>query len=172
MRPVNLVSSAAAIALPQCCCFVLMRHNLQRPPRFIWQTAFYFAWMNFYLRWLLVPGITGFLVSVHKVKSRFTSVFRDKLSGREQTTPSVCNTTYCRTKCSPRMRWGPERMTIIIAECAKAGTVLCETRLTRGTRYGIHDHVVLVRGDTCSCTRHYLCRSGNDGFASTCPEVY
>ncbi|CAM9401930.1 unnamed protein product, partial [Laminaria digitata] len=30
------------------------------------ETAFYFAWMNFYLRWLLVPGIAGFLVSVHK----------------------------------------------------------------------------------------------------------
>lgn len=31
------------------------------------QTAFYFAWMNFYFRWLLVPGIVGLLVTVHKV---------------------------------------------------------------------------------------------------------
>ncbi|CAM9171897.1 unnamed protein product [Scytosiphon promiscuus] len=30
------------------------------------ETAFYFAWMNFYFRWLLVPGIAGLLVTVHK----------------------------------------------------------------------------------------------------------
>lgn len=31
------------------------------------QTAFYFAWMNFYFRWLLVPGVVGLFITVHKV---------------------------------------------------------------------------------------------------------
>ena len=60
---------------------------------FYWQTAFYFAWMNFYLRWLLVPGIAGFLVSVHKVKRRLTSLSLDKKSEREQVAPSACEST-------------------------------------------------------------------------------
>lgn len=53
-----------------------MTHDFELPPAnvlissalvFDKQTAFYFAWMNFYFRWLLVPGIVGLLVTVHKV---------------------------------------------------------------------------------------------------------
>ncbi|CAN0380365.1 unnamed protein product [Ascophyllum nodosum] len=31
------------------------------------ETAIYFAWMNFYLRWLVVPGVAGLLVHAHQV---------------------------------------------------------------------------------------------------------
>ncbi|CBJ25617.1 conserved unknown protein [Ectocarpus siliculosus] len=41
------------------------------------ETAFYFAWINFYFRWLLVPGIAGLLVTVHKaIVGRETDNYR------------------------------------------------------------------------------------------------
>lgn len=56
------------------------------PPQ---QTAFYFAWMNFYFRWLLVPGIVGLVVTVHKVQS---GVLLDLTCLRRIATRSfVCN---------------------------------------------------------------------------------
>lgn len=48
--------------------FRLPRRRLRVTPRVVRQTAFYFAWMNFYFRWLLVPGIAGLLVTVHKAR--------------------------------------------------------------------------------------------------------